>query len=435
MATTSVTYTVNSGHVSTPEFSYAAITMLNSSLLPEADQLIVKRNGTTLTITTDYTVDSDNDKVTLIPTLTVGDIIYIERDTDVDDALITFANNALLEKDDLNTANTQLLHALQEIKNQTLNTIRLDTSVLPNCWDGDGKRACNFANATQSTDLPTLGQVTALISGGDPMEVGDGIYDEQSGDGSETVFTLTDFPTTDVNAEKLLVHIDGVKQRPTADYTYALNSSSVPTVTFTTPPPTGTNNIGFTSIPGVVTTTYAAASLDGSVIIDNTLDGASLEDGTVDGDALVDNSVDVDKLDAGSGVANRFIVFNTDGEGTAQVATFSNLTATGPSTRTDISTTDDPDTLKGSFGSGTVTYTNDGSNTEFVTFTVQSQNGGGSCTITQDGESAITFGQFGGSGSANTRTHFSVFLEPDAELNIVGSSGTNNLLTFTVQEV
>lgn len=125
MATTYVTYTVNSGHVSTPEFSYAAISLLTSSTLNEIDQLVVKRNGTALTPTTDYTVDPALDIVTISATIAVGETILIERVTGVDNPLVTFVNNALIDKDNLNDAVQQLLFRLQELTNDSENTITL----------------------------------------------------------------------------------------------------------------------------------------------------------------------------------------------------------------------------------------------------------------------------------------------------------------------
>jgi hypothetical protein len=57
-----------------------------------------------------------------------------------------------------------------------------------------------------------------------------------SGTGSQTVFALSVNPGAINN---LLVAISGVVQTPTVDYTWASGT----TLTFTSPPPAGTNNI------------------------------------------------------------------------------------------------------------------------------------------------------------------------------------------------
>lgn len=430
MATTYVTYTVNSGHVSTPEFSYAAIPLLTSSTLNESDQLVVKLNGVALTLTTDYTVDAALDIVTISATIAEGDVVLIERDTDIETAIVTYVNNALLDKDNLNDSVQQLLYKLQELENETTNTIRLDIS--NDCWDGQGKKACNFAVAVDSTDLPNLGQVVALVAGGTPMETGQGLYDEQDGTGVKTIYEPLNFPTTDINDAKIFVTIDGITQRPTTDYSYTLVDGT-PTVTFTTAPPSGTDNVQFRVMPGVVTTTYEEETLDGDVIIENTLNGNRLEDGTVDGDALVDQSVDVDKLDGGAGAANRVPVINALGATTARELTLSDidLSAGGsaiPETFTTTSVTTGgsapPQAL------GTWTWTNSTGSSVFAVIHTQTQNGSGSITL--DG---TLISNVGNSGSGLSYQTISFFVPAGGVIASTGTGSTRNVLGFTYQEV
>jgi hypothetical protein len=399
--------------------------------------LVVKLNGSTLTITTDYTVNTGTDVITLIPTLTVGDVVYIDRVTDIDEALVTYTNNALIEADDLNTSHGQLLHRLQEIENDTANTIRLDVSVNPTCWDAQSKRICNLANGTASTDAVNLGQVTALISGADPMDVSDASFATANGDGSETEFVpQTDggdyFPTTDVSDSKIIVAIDGILQKPGVDYEYVLNTASRPQVNFLTgAPPAGTGNIQFRTFQGVVTTTYDAATLDGSVIIDGTLDGDALIDDSVDGGVLEDGTVELDKLTAGSGAADRFAVFNASGVPTARVLTASDIPTA------DITNSELTEVVTSATAIHTTpyTYTNNTGGRVFLCASLTTFQGGGNVQMTPDGGSAVTMGTWNNSGGSLDNLSFSFFVPADAEVTFTGSGSSDSLRRLTVQEV
>ena len=62
--------------------------------------------------------------------------------------------------------------------------------------------------------------------------------DEFNGDGSTTAFTLTQVPSG--NASNFIVFVDNVYQRYGSSYAYTVNGT---TLTFTSAPPSGTNNI------------------------------------------------------------------------------------------------------------------------------------------------------------------------------------------------
>ena len=63
--------------------------------------------------------------------------------------------------------------------------------------------------------------------------------DEFNGNGSATAFTLTQTPAA-ANAANFMVFVDNVYQRYGSSYAYTVNGS---TLTFTSAPPSGTNNI------------------------------------------------------------------------------------------------------------------------------------------------------------------------------------------------
>lgn len=436
-ATTRVVTTVT--NASTKTYSYSGIDLLDSAVATLTEQIDVYLTPANtgiqvqLTATTDYTYATlPTKEITLVGSaatnLAVGDIITIKRSTKDDERYTDFTDLGFLRSEDVNTNGDQLLFLIQEARTSVQDAL-IKTDDLTK-WQGQGLPSTNCGNAIDSTGWATLGQVTALISGGEPMDVGEGLYDTQDGDGSTTIFSLVDFPTTDINAAKLFVDISGVIQQPVTDYTYTL-VAGVPTVTFSTAPPTGTDNVRFRILPGVVTTTYAAATLDGDVIITNTLDGDRIIDGTVDGDALIDQSVDVDKLDAGSGIANRFIVFNASGVGTAQAITFDNITNTGhsmPSTFTTNSVTAGgsapPQAL------GTWTWTNSTGDTVFIILVTQTQNGSG--TILLDSTQIASVGNSGNGLSYQTT---SFFVPAGGVVTTTGTGTTKNVISFSYQEV
>ena len=82
--------------------------------------------------------------------------------------------------------------------------------------------------------------------------------DEFNGDGSTTAFTLTEVPASNT-AENFMVFVDNVYQRLGASYAYTVAGS---TLTFTSAPPSGTNNIQVIQLNGVNTLNTVA---DGSI--------------------------------------------------------------------------------------------------------------------------------------------------------------------------
>lgn len=430
MATTEVSRLATSSTDKT--YSYAAIETFDGTTIDDSDILEVYDNGTLLTLTTHYTVDEVNEDIILNGgyTISSGDRIVIRRSTDIDNPYVDFVNNVSIDEADLDLAVQQNRFLIQEINTDIDNALKYD--IVNDCWDAESRKICNLANAVSSTDAVNLGQVNALISGGDAMDVGEGLYDEANGDASTTIFEPTDFPTTDINAAKVFVSIDGVIQRPSTDYTYTLVSGT-PTVTFTTAPPTGTGNVQFRVLPGVVTTTYDAETIDGDTIIENTLNGNRLEDGTVDGDALVNSSVDLNKLDGGTGVVDRVAVFNASGVATARQLVLGDIDLSSggsgvPETFTTTSVTTGgsapPQAL------GTWTWTNSTGSSVFVVLYTKTQNGSG--TILLDG---TLISSVGNSGSGLSYQTVSFFVPDTGVITTTGAGTTKNVEGFTYQEV
>ena len=84
--------------------------------------------------------------------------------------------------------------------------------------------------------------------------------DEFNGNGSTTAFTLTEVPAANT-AENFMVFVDNVYQRYGSSYAYTVSGS---TLTFTSAPASGTNNIQVIQLNGVNTLNSVA---DGSISV------------------------------------------------------------------------------------------------------------------------------------------------------------------------
>ena len=84
--------------------------------------------------------------------------------------------------------------------------------------------------------------------------------DEFNGNGSTTAFTITEVPASNT-AENFMVFVDNVYQRYGSSYAYTVSGS---TLTFTSAPASGTNNIQVIQLNGVNTLNSVA---DGSISV------------------------------------------------------------------------------------------------------------------------------------------------------------------------
>ena len=90
--------------------------------------------------------------------------------------------------------------------------------------------------------------------------------DEFNGDNSDTTFTLTRTPAAN-NASNFAVFVDNVYQRYGSSYAYTVVGA---TLTFTSAPPSGTNNIQCIQLNGVNTLNSVA---DGAILTAKIADG------------------------------------------------------------------------------------------------------------------------------------------------------------------
>lgn len=293
------------------------IQFLNTSFLELESQLQVYHIDastgfeTTLVLDTDWTaapsgadnavtiIADGNGGSTIGSDWANGDVIRIERTLKETRNYTDWTNNTQITADQLDYSQDHTFFLVQQALDNSRDALRLGSNGV---WNGDGLRSYNCAPATTNNGWVTLSQVSNLISGTETAEIADMFYWTETGDGVITNVSCTGFSGS-IDPEDLIVHIDGVMQIPTTDYTVA--STSPPVVTFTSPIPN-------TSLAHI-------RLLQGSV-------AAVVVSDAIDGDALVDDSVDESKFGFVAGDNNRVILIGTTGQPTLSTLNAAKIT-------------------------------------------------------------------------------------------------------------
>jgi aspartate 1-decarboxylase len=307
MAFSFVKYTLTSGTVASPTFSYGSIDLIEALDISHTDQLEVYLNDANITFTTDYTLNESTDEITVVgataASLVVGDVLVVQRVTKVDLPYVDYANNSALDADDLNVNNDQLLFLIQELEDQGNNSITL--SLGSDCFDVQGKRICNLADGTLNTDAVNLRQLLSAVEGAETATFDNIGYFTFSGDGTETDFTLTGAGIGFTDPKELIVHVAGVIQDPTTSYTVSASDTPNPVITFDPAPANGAE-IRVRTFYGLVKAVLQTAIIDGS--------------------SLAPDSVGLGSIDWGSGVAGRILVLDANGDPTLRVPVHTDIT-------------------------------------------------------------------------------------------------------------
>ena len=103
------------GSESAGPFSYAAISLIRDDRVEHADQFIVVKNDTTLTIADDYTVDAANEEITLTSVLVVDDDLEIRRQTSLDRYTPSLPDGSSFSSDIFDVQFDQLKNLIQEL--------------------------------------------------------------------------------------------------------------------------------------------------------------------------------------------------------------------------------------------------------------------------------------------------------------------------------
>ena len=243
MAVTSNTYTVGGSGQAGP-YSYGF------PIIAAAD-IRVSVDGQVKTVTTHYTVDTANTRITFVSGQepTTGQKVIVYRDTDEDPINSTFVSGSTIRSNELNDNFKQLLYIAQETDNQAMSTL-------------GGTMVNNF----------TLGKGANLI------------FEGSTEDANETTVTVTD---------------------PTADRTITIpNVTGTIVTTGDTATVTATmlaaNSVDSSElVDGSVDLSHMSAnSVDSDQYVDGSIDLIHMSANSVDSDQYVDGSIDRVHLEA-----------------------------------------------------------------------------------------------------------------------------------------
>ena len=213
---------------------------INLQFVSTADIFVTvkKADGEVITLATNqYTVTTSPSLTVTITdsavhtAIATNDTIRIFRDTSVSAPARIFSNGSVLKSSDLNANHNQILFAQQENDELGIgDALQKDASGA--FWDATSLNIRNVADAVESKDAVTLGQVNAaLVSAGSVPSVPQS-YSTASGtlssgafaDGN-TTFAMTPPPTSEFE-QTFIVEIDGVIQRPNNDYTVVTGTTT-----------------------------------------------------------------------------------------------------------------------------------------------------------------------------------------------------------------
>lgn len=157
MAQTSNTYTVGSSGQAGP-YSYA-FPLINTT------DLIVSVNGVIKTVSTDFTVDATNSRITFVSGKepSNSDTLILYRKTDEDPINTVFVSGSTVRAQELNDNFRQLLYISQETADQALSSLgsTLTNAKLNGSLDADNNKVINVADGTAAKDAVNKGQLDA----------------------------------------------------------------------------------------------------------------------------------------------------------------------------------------------------------------------------------------------------------------------------------
>tara|TARA_Y100001937_G_scaffold59842_2_gene82133 strand:- start:1292 stop:3589 length:2298 start_codon:yes stop_codon:yes gene_type:complete len=192
--------------------------------IKKADGEVITLLSTQYEVTTSPTLTVTITDSAVSSAIVVNDTIRIFRDTDVSSPARIFSNGSVLKASDLNANHNQILFAQQENDELGIgDALQKDASGA--FWDATSLNIRNVADAVESSDAITLGQVNAALASAGSVPSVPQAYSTATGtlfngaiSGSDTTFDMTPPPTSEF-AQTFIVEIDGVIQRPNDDYT------------------------------------------------------------------------------------------------------------------------------------------------------------------------------------------------------------------------
>ena len=286
MAETTKSYTVVGGSLGPYTYPFDHI---------DDGDVSVTVNGILKTVTTDYTLDSAQKRVTFQSgKVTTGDSIIIYRDTDEDPINATFVSGSTIRSNELNDNFKQLLYIAQETDDQTMSSL----------------------NATTKGPL-TIGEDQVLK------------FEGATSNDYETTLTVVD-PTADRTIT--LPNVTGTVI--TTGDTGTVTSAMITDGTITTGDlANGSVNAAKIANDTITATQIAANAVTASELADDAVDrnaivndavnGTKIADDSIDSEHIVDGSVDLAHLSANSVNSSKIV------DGSIVAADIANLTITG----------------------------------------------------------------------------------------------------------
>ncbi len=282
MAYSYVEYVGTAGGTTGP-FSYGSVALLDADTESISTQIKVYKNGTLLTLTTDYTISTINETVTTNTAVFNTDILRVVRETKADTRYVDYIDSTNVTAELLDLDSNQLFYLIQETKDLTTDAL---TKGVDGQWNAQGRRIGNLASAVNGTDAVTLNQLSAAVVGALPATlsgIGTLVY---SGNGVTTDFALPAAISTITDPSDVEVYINGLRQRPTTHYTLVSGNVQI------TPAPGSSDRIMLAYPEGTVSATLTANSVTTVSIQDDAVTPAKLSNGT-NGQVLTTSGIDV----------------------------------------------------------------------------------------------------------------------------------------------
>lgn len=282
MALSYVEYVGTAGGTTGP-FSYGSVALLDEDTESISTQIRVYKNGSLLTITTDYTLDTINAEVDTIVPVFNTDTLRVVRETKADARYIDYVDSTNVTAELLDLDSNQLFFLIQE--NRDLQTDAMIKGS-DGQWAGQNRRITNISSAVNGTDAVTLNQLNAAVVGALPADLSGIGISVFSGNGSTQDFALPSGIATITDPTDVEVYINGIRQRPTTHYTIVSGSVRI------TPAPASGDSIMLAYHEGTVSAVLTANSVTNASIQDGSVTVSKISNGS-DGQALITTGTSV----------------------------------------------------------------------------------------------------------------------------------------------
>ena len=266
-------YTEHVGTVggTTGPFSYGGpVDFLPADTESISTQLKVYKNGTLLTVTTDYTIDTVNEEITLTANLYDTDLLRCARETKKDTRYIDYVDSTNITSELLDLDSNQLFFIVQEAFDLQTDAMTLGTD---GQWNGRSRRIGNIASGVNGTDAVTVNQLQAAVTGALPASlsgIGTVVY---TGDGSTTAFPLPAAISAITDPSDVEIYINGLRQRPGTHYTIVGANITI------TPAPTVSDKILVAYSEGAVSAVLTTNTVTTTALQDNAVTVAKIAEG------------------------------------------------------------------------------------------------------------------------------------------------------------